>query len=261
MLEFADTHCHLDHNEDMRVADQVDHARDDGVTTLVTIGTDLASSAQAVHTARTHEGVWAAVGVHPNDAMEATPAVMDCVRKLATEPVVVALGETGLDYYRDWCPVDRQKWAFRQHIGLAKELGKALVIHCRDAWDDILDILADEGAPSRTILHCFSGDAALAKSCADAGYFISFAGNVTFHNAADLREAAAATPLDTLLSETDSPFLAPHPHRGETNEPARVRLVVECLAEVKGLELADVAAATVRNARRAFALSDDASGR
>lgn len=257
MLELIDTHCHLDHNEQLRPTDQVARARDNGVTTLVTVGTDLASSAQAVQTAKTHDGVWAAVGVHPNDAMEATPDVMGCVRDLARDPVVVAVGETGLDYYRDWCPPERQQWAFREHIELAKEIGKALVIHCRDAWDDTLEILEAEGAPARTILHCFSGDAALAKSCADAGYFVSYAGNVTFHNAPELREAAAATPLDALLTETDSPFLAPDPHRGETNQPARVSLVAQCLADAKGVPIEDVAAATVANAWRAFALSDE----
>lgn len=256
MPEFADTHCHLDHHEEMRPADQVERARAEGVNLIVTVGTDLASSAEAVQTANRHDGVWAAVGVHPNDALEATPAVIECIEKLALQDCVVAIGETGLDYYRNSAPVSRQKWAFRQHIALAKRLGRTLVVHCRDAWEDTLTILEDEGAPERVVLHCFSGDAALAQHCAAAGYFLSFAGNVTFKNAAALRQAAAAPPLEALLTETDSPFLTPHPYRGRSNEPAHVPLVARCLAEVRGLELPEIALATSANARLAFGLSD-----
>ncbi|MFN2557994.1 MAG: TatD family hydrolase [Nitriliruptorales bacterium] len=255
MLEFADTHCHLDYHEDLRPAEQVERARAEGVTLIVTVGTDLASSAEAVQTANRHEGVWAVVGVHPNDAMEATPAVMECVEKLAVQSRVAGIGETGLDYYRKSAPVDRQQWAFRQHIALAKRLGRTLVVHCRDAWEDTLAILEDEGAPEPTVLHCFSGDAALAQRCAAAGYFLSFAGNVTFKNAPELREAAVAPPLEALLTETDSPFLAPHPYRGRANEPAHVPLVARCLAEVRGLDVTEIALATSRNARRAFGLA------
>ncbi len=254
MPEYVDTHCHLDHHDELRPAEQIERARDAGVVTLITVGTDLASSTEAVQTANRYPDVWAVVGVHPNDALEATTTVMDRVAMLATAPQVVGIGETGLDYYRDWAPVDRQKWAFRRHIELAKERDKALVIHCREAWDDTLAILEEEGAPPRVVLHCFSGDAALAEKCAAAGYYLSYAGNVTFTNAPTLREAAEATPLDRLLTETDSPFLTPHPHRGERNDPSRVPLVVECLARVKGVETAELAAATVSNARRAFAL-------
>lgn len=260
MLEFADTHCHLDDHEHLRPAEQVERARAVGVTMIVTVGTDLASSAEAVQTANRHEGVWAVVGVHPNDSMEATPAVMECIEKLALQPRVVGIGETGLDYYREAAPADRQQWAFRQHIALAKSLDRALVVHCRDAWEDTLAMLEDEGAPERTVLHCFSGDGALAQRCATAGYFLSFAGNVTFKNAPDLRQAAAAPPLDALLTETDSPFLTPHPYRGRANEPAHVPLVARCLAQLRGLDLAELAFATATNARRAFGLSDPGAG-
>ncbi len=255
MLEFADTHCHLDYHEELRPAEQVERARAEGVTVIVTVGTDLASSAEAVQTANRHDGVWAVVGVHPNDSMEATPAVMQCIEKLAGQPRVVGIGETGLDYYRRSAPVDRQQHAFRHHIALAKRLGLTLVVHCREAWEDTLAILEDEGPPQRTVLHCFSGDADLAQRCAAAGYFLSFAGNVTFRNAPDLREAAAAPPLDALLTETDSPFLAPHPYRGRANEPAHVPLVARCLAEVRGLDLAQLALATSSNAQQAFGLA------
>jgi TatD DNase family protein len=254
---YADTHCHLDHHEHLRTPEQVENARAAGVELLVTVGTDLASSTEAVQTASRFEEVRAAVGVHPNDALEATPVVMERVQMLAEHDRVVAVGETGLDYYRDWAPVERQKWAFREQIRMAKELGKALIIHCRDAWDDTLAILEEEESPDRVVLHCFSGDVALAERCAARGYFISFAGNVTFANAPGLREAAAAVPLDALLTETDSPYLTPHPHRGTPNEPARVVLVAELLAEVKGIDIDELAAATVDNARRAFGITVD----
>lgn len=254
MLEYVDTHCHLDHHDELRASEQIDRALAAGVTTLITVGTDLASSTEAVQTASRHDGVWASVGVHPNDALEATPAVMERIAMLAHAPQVVAIGESGLDYYRDWAPPDRQKWAYRQQIELAKARDKALIIHCRDAWDDTLAILEEEGPPDRVVLHCFSGDADLAQKCADAGYYISFAGNVTFQNAPQLREAAAATPLDRLLVETDSPFLTPHPHRGEKNDPSFIPLIVGCVAEAKGADPEKIAVATVRNAREAFAI-------
>lgn len=257
MSTYVDTHCHLDHHDELRVVEQIERARAASVQTMITVGTDLASSTEAVQTANCHDGVWAAVGIHPNDALEATPTVMERVAMLARADRVVAIGETGLDYYRDWAPPERQKWAFRQHIALAKEVGRALVIHCREAWDDTLAILEEEGVPERVVLHCFSGDAALAEKCSAAGYYISFAGNVTFQNAPGLREAAAATPMDALLTETDSPFLTPYPHRGERNDPSRIPLVVECLAAEKGVGVEEVAAATVANAERAFALPHD----
>lgn len=254
MIDYVDTHCHLDHHEEIRASEQIARAKDAGVTTLVTVGTDLASSTEAVQTASRYDGVWAAVGVHPNDAMEATPAVIECIERLARNPNVLAIGETGLDYYRDWAPIDRQKWAFREHIRMAKELDKALVIHCREAWDDTLTILEDEGPPSRVVLHCFSGDADLADKCANAGYFLSFAGNVTFGNAGRLQEAAAAAPLEKLLTETDSPFLTPVPHRGEPNEPANVVHTTRFIAELRGEPEEEVARAISANTVRAFAI-------
>ncbi len=253
-LQYADTHCHLDHHEHVRASEQIERAAAEGVALLVTVGTDLASSAEALQTAQRHPEVWAAVGIHPNDSLEATPHTIECVERLTQHDQVVAVGETGLDYYRDWAPVDRQQWNFRQHIALAKKYDKALVIHCRDAWDDTLRILDEDEAPERVVLHCFSGHADLARRCAERGWFVSFAGNVTFTNAPGLREAVAATPLEALLAETDSPYLTPHPHRGKPNEPANVSHVVACLAEVKGEPLEKVAAATLANAQRVFRL-------
>ena len=254
MPTFIDTHCHLDHHDDLAAAEQIAHARDEGVATLITVGTDMASSTQAVQTAARNDGVWAVVGIHPNDAMEATPHVLEVIDTLAQHEQVLGIGETGLDYYRDHTTPQQQEAAFRAHIGLAKKHDKTLVIHCREAWDDCLRILTDEGAPDRVVMHCFSGDPDVVDRCAEQGWFMSFAGNVTFKNAGDLRVAAAAAPTDLLLTETDSPFLSPEPHRGKANEPARVPFVARTLAGVKNVPVDEMAEVTVSNARRAFAL-------
>ncbi|MEX2504617.1 MAG: TatD family hydrolase [Egicoccus sp.] len=253
-MPYVDTHCHLDHHEDLTPTEQVERARAAGVETMITVGTDMASSTQALRTAARFEGVWAAVGVHPNDAMEATPHVLEVIDRLAQDDNVVAVGETGLDYYRDYTTPAQQEAAFRAHIQIARQHDRALVIHCRDAWEDCLDILVDEGAPERVVMHCFSGDLETTKRCAEAGWYLSFAGNVTFGNAGDLREAAAAAPLELLLTETDSPFLTPHPHRGKPNDPSYVPYTLRTLAEVQGRPVDEVEAAVETNTRRAFAL-------
>ena len=253
-MPYVDTHCHLDHHEGLSVAEQVERARAAGVGLMITIGTDMASSTQAVSTARRFDDVHACVGIHPNDAMEASPRVLEVIERLTEEPEVVAVGETGLDYYRDHTTPQQQSAAFRAHIDLAREHDKTLVIHCREAWADCLAILEDATAPPRVVMHCFSGDVDVAKRCADRGWFMSFAGNVTFKNAADLREAAAVVPPELLLTETDSPFLTPHPHRGKPNDPSYVPYVLETLAEVHQRPVAELESVVEANARRAFAL-------
>lgn len=256
---FVDTHCHLDHHDELAAAEQVDRARAAGVGTMITVGTDMASSTQAVRTAHRFDGVWAVVGIHPNDAMEATDAVLKVIGRLAEEADVVGIGETGLDYHRDHTTPAQQASAFRAHIDLAREHDKTLVIHCREAWDDCLTILEDHGAPDRVVMHCFSGDEAVVDRCAEHGWFMSFAGNVTFKNAEPLRSAAARAPRELLLTETDSPFLTPHPHRGERNDPSYVPLVTTQLAELHDLDVDRMAAELDRNARRAFGLPDPMS--
>lgn len=260
-MPYVDTHCHLDHHDRLSPAEQISRAREAGVTTLITVGTDMASSTQAVRTAKRHDGVWAAVGVHPNDAMEATPHVLDVIDRLAGEKDVVAVGETGLDYYRDWATPAQQEQAFRAQIELAKAHGKALVIHCRDAWKDCLEQLEDQGPPERVVMHCFSGDLEVTRHCVEAGWYLSFAGNVTFANAQDLRDVAAAAPLELLLTETDSPFLTPHPHRGKPNDPSYVPYVLRALAEAQQRPIDQVEAAVMANAQRAFALPQTESQR
>ncbi|MGP3957386.1 TatD family hydrolase [Nonomuraea sp. 3N208] len=248
-----DSHCHLDIMVGNRQASSGDpvaqaaqasaatvrgileDARAVGVTRLVTIGYDLKSSRWNAETAAAQEGVYAGVAIHPNEAHEATPDVLAEIEALAGRPEVRAVGETGLDYYRDWASKDDQHASFRAHIEIAKRTGKALVIHDRDAHDDVLKVLADEGAPDEVVFHSFSGDAAMAKKCVEAGYFMSFSGPVTYKNAAYLREAAAAAPLELMLVETDAPYLPPVPHRGKPNAPYLIPLTLRCLAEVKGI--------------------------
>ncbi|MBW3618657.1 MAG: TatD family hydrolase [Actinobacteria bacterium] len=256
---YVDTHCHLDHHFDVPAAEQVEAARAAGVGTMITVGTDMASSTQAVQTANRFAGVWAVVGIHPNDAMEATPAVLGVIDRLASQDVVVGIGETGLDYYRDHTTPQQQESSFRRHIAMAKEHDRALVIHCREAWDECLAVLASEGAPERVVMHCFSGDERIAQHCAEEGYFMSFAGNVTFKNAEELRAAAAVAPSELLLTETDSPYLTPVPNRGKPNDPSHIPFVLRQLAEVKDVGEDELAATVLANARRAFALPDDAS--
>jgi TatD DNase family protein len=254
MSSHVDTHTHLDHHGELTPADQVERARAVSVTTLVTVGTDLDTSQQAIDAARTFNGVHAVVGIHPNDAQQATDATLATLAEQASDPTVVGIGETGLDFYRDWCPHDVQERSFRAHIDLARDRDLTLVIHCRDAWTDSLRVLHDHGAPERVVMHCFSGDESVARHCNEQGWFMSFAGNVTFKNAQDLRDAAAVASLDLLLTETDSPYLTPEPHRGARNDSSMIPLVVAQLAEVHGLDVDELAPRLVANAHRAFAL-------
>jgi TatD DNase family protein len=252
-----DSHCHLDMIE-APVADVLAAAAAAGINRVVTVGCDLPSSHWALRCAVDHEDVLAAVAIHPNEtaAAASTPAQRDGVlaeiSELAGRPEVRAVGETGLDYYRDDAPPALQREWFRAHIQIAKQAGKALMIHDRDAHDDVLAILAEEGAPEHVIFHCFSGDAAMARRCADAGYVLSFAGTLTFANAPRLREAAAVTPAELLLVETDAPFLTPVPNRGKSNAPAQAAHTLRALAAVKQLDVAELCAVVQRNGERVF---------
>jgi TatD DNase family protein len=220
---------------------------------MVTVGVDLPTSQWQVATAEKYDDVYAAVAVHPNEAHAATEEIWAGIDALASHPKVVAIGETGLDHFRTGEDGWRaQEESFRRHIAIAKDSGKALVIHDRDAHDEVLLVLASEGAPERVVFHCFSGDADFARRCADHGYVMSFAGNVTFGNAGDLRAAAEVAPLDLMLVETDAPFLTPTPYRGRPNAPYLVPLTVRALAQVKGVEPDEVAQGVTRTAERVF---------
>ena len=247
-----DSHCHLDLMK-TDIDEVMSAARAVGIERVVQIGIDVPSSQWSVDLAASRDDVWAAVAVHPNEAPAADEAVWESIAGLAAQPRVVAIGETGLDHYRTeddgWAA---QEESFRRHIAIAKESGKAVMIHDREAHDDVLRVLESEGAPERVIFHCFSGDASFARKCADRGYVMSFAGNVTFKNAQDLRDAAAVAPLDQLLVETDAPFLTPMPHRGAPNAPYLVPLTVRAIAEVKGMDEVEIADAVRTTAARAF---------
>ncbi|HVW80777.1 MAG TPA: TatD family hydrolase [Mycobacteriales bacterium] len=247
-----DSHCHLDLMK-TDVAEIMAAAREVGIERVVQIGIDVPSSRWSVELADSRDDVWAAVAVHPNEAHAATEAEWDEIARLAQHQRVVAIGETGLDHFRTedagW---GSQEESFRRHISIAKQSGKAVMIHDREAHEDVLRVLESEGAPERVIFHCFSGDAGFARKCADRGYVMSFAGNVTFKNAQDLRDAAAVAPLDQILVETDAPFLTPMPYRGAPNSPYLVPLTVRAIAEVKGVDEAEIAAAVTANAARVF---------
>ena len=250
-----DSHTHLDMIQ-LPAPEVMARARAAGIVRAVTVGTTLESSRWSARCAEEHDGVYAAVAIHPNDTASVSGGVAEAVlaeiEALAARPRVVAVGETGLDYYRDHAAPDVQRWWFREHIKIAKHAGKALMIHDRDAHADILRILEEVGPPARVVFHCFSGDVPMVKQCAEAGYVMSFAGNVTFTNAQPLRDAAAAAPPDLLLAETDAPFLTPVPNRGRPNSPAMAAYTVRRLAEVQGLDLAELCDLVTATAARTF---------
>lgn len=252
-MSWTDSHCHLDMIE-ADVATTMEAAVDAGVDRVLTIGTTIDASKEAVGIAESDNRVFAVVGVHPHDASTFTDDSYEQLAKLARGDRVVGIGETGLDFYRDLSPRDSQKEAFRRQIDLAKELGVTLVIHMRDAHDETFEILKAEGPPSRLVFHCFSGGVPETEVALELGGYLSFAGNVTFASADELRSAAAATPLERMLVETDAPFLAPVPHRGKPNEPALVPHTGRMLAEIKGVTDDEMADATTANAAEVFGL-------
>jgi TatD DNase family protein len=264
-LTLIDTHAHLDFpNFDGDRDAVVQRALAAGVAAIVNVGTDPASSRRAVELATEYDAVYAAVGMHPHDAKRLDGAALAELRELAQRPKVVAIGEIGLDFYRDRSPRDVQRRAFRAQLAWAAKLGKPVIIHDRDAHDEIMDTLAGwaadlDGSSLRGrlgVLHTFSGDLAMARRAIDLGFYISISGPVTYRNARQLPGIVQALPLDRLLVETDCPFLTPHPHRGKRNEPTYVRLVAERMAEVRGNSFEDLARATTANAQRLFGLND-----
>jgi TatD DNase family protein len=248
----VDTHCHLFLLEE-EPGDVMDQARAAGVGRVVCVGIDPESSRRSLELAESFRGVFATAGVHPHTATEFDRGAGVVIEELLAHPTVVGVGETGLDYYRRLSPADDQRRVFRSHIALSRETAKPLVVHVRDAWDDALSILEEEQA-EHVILHCFSGDAALAAEAVRRGYFVSFAGNVTYPNSLGLREAARWVGAERLLVETDSPFLSPQPVRGRPNAPVHLMATLGVLAEVRGLDLEEMVATTGAAARSAFPL-------
>jgi TatD DNase family protein len=246
----TDSHAHLDAcDEEASVL--VERARAEGVTRIVTIGTGIESCRTALEIVDRHEGVHAALGIHPHEAASAEAQRVDELRELLSHPKAVAVGETGMDTVRRHATLDEQRRLFDAHLELAAELGLPVVIHNRAADSDVAAALEPFDGP--VVLHCFSSPA-LMSVAVDRGYYVSFAGNVTYPKADALREAAAAVPLDRVLVETDSPYLAPQPKRGERNEPANVVHTVSALAEARGVSVAELAAATHANAAAVFSL-------
>lgn len=251
-----DTHCHLNHPDYADdLPDVLSRAQQAGVRHIICCGYDLESSLLAVKTASEIGMVSASVGIHPHDADTLTPEVEEQLKALASDKNVVAIGETGLDYYRDLSPRDVQQAAFRWHIRLAMETELPLIVHCRDAQEDVLRILGEEGMPARgVVMHCLPSDREFAEKSLQMGCYLGIGGPVTFQNAARLREIVAGLPLDRLLLETDAPYLTPHPYRGKRNEPSYLPLVAEKIAEIKGTTASEVAEVTASNAGKLFGI-------
>jgi len=261
-LPVVDNHCHLDvirHGDDdpLPVEEALALAASVGVPRIVQIGCDLPGARWAVEAAASYDAVVAGVALHPTDAAR-TPdldaALAEIERLAGAHDRVRAVGETGLDHFHTEDDAGRavQVESFRRHIDLAKRLDKTLVIHDRDAHDEVLRVLDEEGAPQRWVMHCFSGDAAFARACLDRGAHLSFAGTVTFKNAQPLRDALVVAPLDRILVETDAPYLTPSPHRGRSNASYLVPLTVRAMAEVRGDDLETLCAALDRTTQTAF---------
>jgi TatD DNase family protein len=257
-MRLFDTHAHLhfpDYADDLDAV--LERAHEAGVRGMVTIGTDRETNQAVVELARRLPDVWATVGIHPHDAGDAVEADFAEMEKLArSEAKVVGFGEMGLDFFRNLSPPAAQREVFRRQISMARELGKPVVIHCRDAHDETLAILAEERAREiGGVMHCFSGDVEIARRCLDLGLFISLAGPVTYKNARALPEVARFVPEDRLVVETDCPYLPPTPHRGKRNEPAYVALTAAFVAELRGVAPESLGAAVTTNAATLFGIT------
>ncbi|NLZ37998.1 MAG: TatD family hydrolase [Firmicutes bacterium] len=256
-MVFIDTHAHLTDrrfSEDFEAV--VARAKSAGVVTIINVGYDLPSSEAAIALAADNDNFFAAVGIHPHEASSVDQNILQSLKKLAAHPKVVAIGEIGLDYYYRHSEPKQQEHALRQQIRLARELALPVIIHDRDAHEDVLAILrAEKAAEVGGVMHCFSGDLDFALRCLELGFYISFAGTITFKKPGDLPLVAQKVPLERILIETDCPYLAPIPRRGRRNEPAYVVHVAEKIAELRQLELNKIAAITTQNAQRLFALT------
>jgi len=254
----VDSHAHLDGGQYADDRDEtIARAHQNGISHILTIGCDLTSSTASVALAQQHENIYAAVGVHPHDATEITQQSLQQLEELLALPKVVALGEIGLDFYRDRSPRDIQLSAFRQQIQLARKVGKPIIVHDRDAHDEVLQILLEENAAEvGGVLHCFSGDVAMAKKCLEMGFYLSFPGTITYPKNEAARDVVRFVPIDKMLVETDCPYLSPQKFRGKRNEPAYVRYTAEKVAEIKGLSIEDVARVTSRNCHDLFGFGE-----
>ena len=258
MTPIIDTHCHL---ADKRIDPDLDgvlqRAAEAGVSKIVSIGAigTIETDQRTVQIAEAHPHIFAAIGIHPHDASDCTTDRLAQLRDLAKSPKVVAIGESGLDFFYKHSPIEAQERALREHLNLAAELGKPIVIHCRDAEERLAAIVREEGLPAAGgVIHCFTGDSKAAETFLSFGFHISFSGILTFKNAGKLREAAQIVPADRVMVETDAPYLAPEPYRGKRNEPAFVRRTLEVLADLRGMNLVELAELTTANSMNLFTL-------
>lgn len=252
---FVDTHAHLQWKSfDGDRENVLDRAREKGVSSIVNIGFDVAGSVKGVELAEKYEGLFATVGVHPHNAGTLNEKTVDTLRELSANPKVVGIGEIGLDYYRNLSPKNVQRKAFESQLALAEELKLPVIIHDREAHDDILQILLEFKGKIKGVMHCFSGNKELAQRCIDLGFFISFAGNVTYPKACGLQETAEWIDLKKLLLETDCPFLAPQEMRGKRNEPSFLPLIAKKIADLKRMSVDDLAEITTSNAEEILKL-------
>jgi len=249
-MKLVDTHCHP-YLMDGEVSTIFESSRARGVASFVCVGVDPESNRSCLGYAREYQGVVATAGLHPHEAASLDPQVRVSLESMLSDPLVVGVGEAGLDFFRMHSPVEDQEAAFRWQLALSRESGKPIVVHIRDAWARGLQILAEEPM-AKVVLHCFSGDAEIARESAARGYFVSFAGPITYPKNDHLREAAAVVPLELLLAETDSPYLSPQSSRGKENSPANVAAVVEAFASVRDETLDFIAESIADNAARAF---------
>lgn len=254
--ELIDTHAHLDSPQFCdRIPTVVERGRQAGVTQIVSIGVDIETSRKAARIAGENERVFAAAGIHPNDALPLDPEALRELEQIASQTKVVAVGEIGLDYFRDMQPRPVQRQCFRRQMEMAVKIGKPVIFHIRNGWEDFFELVG-EFAPSLppSVMHCFSGDWGIARKCLDLGFYLSIPGVVTFPNAQPLQDVAARAPLNRLLVETDSPYLAPVPYRGKTNEPAFVLHTARKVAQCRKQPLEIVAINTTQNARTVFGI-------
>lgn len=251
-----DTHAHLDDKRlYKRVGELLERAEQKGVERVINIGISLDSSRKSIELAQNYENVYATVGIHPHDSKNVPKNYIQRLGEMANEEQVIALGEMGLDYFKNISPQDNQLRVFKEQVSLARELGMPVVIHDRDAHEDVLETI-QEIKGVRGVFHCFSGDWQVAYKVLELGFHISFTGTITFKKAGKLKEVVRKTPLDKMMIETDCPYLAPEPFRGKLNEPAYVRLVGDAVAEEKNMSLEEVAKITTENAVEFFNLDD-----
>lgn len=255
-MQLIDSHAHVNDSRFSPDLPQVlQRAQDAGVSTIINVGYDLGSSLVAVDMAGEHAELFAAVGIHPHDAADVNDEALQALRDLADNPRVVAIGETGLDFFRNLAPPDLQRNAFERFIGLAGQLHKPLIVHCREAQSEVLKVLDANLSPGQTvIMHCFAGGLEFAEKCLQRDFYLGMAGTVTYPKSHVLREVAETCPANRLLIETDCPWLPPQSHRGQRNEPAYVKLVAETVATARGVTVEEIAAMTSANARAAFGL-------